>query len=128
MCDLAARYFNPIWPFWDIMHQRVKWCCSICSLKGTLMQIWKSTNIFVFIWKYYVEECETFGVLFLDKRKHIGRFLNLHWYTFKTNISQFRGSSDWFTFQISCSRFPIDLFTKLVFEIWIFTESVLIKL
>ena len=26
-----------------------------CS-KGTLMQIWKSTNIFVCIWKYYVED------------------------------------------------------------------------
>ena len=25
-------------------------------LKGTLMQIWKSANIFVFIWKQYVED------------------------------------------------------------------------
>ena len=25
-------------------------------LKGTLMQIWKSVNIFVFIWKQYVED------------------------------------------------------------------------
>ena len=25
------------------------------ALKGTLTQLWKSANIFVFIWKYYVE-------------------------------------------------------------------------
>ena len=25
------------------------------TMKGTLMQIWKSANIFVFIWKWYVE-------------------------------------------------------------------------
>ena len=30
-----------------------KLCSIICkSFKGTLMQIWKSGNIFVFIWKY----------------------------------------------------------------------------
>ena len=28
----------------------------LSPLKGTLMQIWKSANIFVFIWKYYVED------------------------------------------------------------------------
>ena len=28
----------------------------ITALKGILMQIWKSANIFVFIWKYYVED------------------------------------------------------------------------
>ena len=26
------------------------------SFKGTLMQIWKSANIFVFVWKQYVED------------------------------------------------------------------------
>ena len=26
------------------------------NFKGTLMQIWKSANIFVFIWKWYVED------------------------------------------------------------------------
>ena len=26
------------------------------SFKGTLMQIWKSAKIFVFIWKWYVED------------------------------------------------------------------------
>ena len=26
------------------------------SIKGTLMQIWISANMFVFIWKYYVED------------------------------------------------------------------------
>ena len=26
------------------------------QIKGTLMEIWKSANIFVFIWKRYVEE------------------------------------------------------------------------
>ena len=25
-------------------------------VKGTLMQIWKSGNVFVFMWKYYVED------------------------------------------------------------------------
>ena len=28
----------------------------ILKLKGTLMQIWKSAHIFVFIWKQYAEE------------------------------------------------------------------------
>ena len=27
-----------------------------CFLKGTLLQIWKSAYMFVFIWKYYVED------------------------------------------------------------------------
>ena len=26
------------------------------NIKGTLIQIWKSANIFVFIWKYHVED------------------------------------------------------------------------
>ena len=34
------------------------------SLKGTLMKFWKSTNIFVFIWKRYVEDF-TFKYLLL---------------------------------------------------------------
>ena len=25
-------------------------------IQGTLMQIWKSANIFVFVWKYYAED------------------------------------------------------------------------
>ena len=29
---------------------------SVFIVKGTLMQIWKSANIFVFIWKWYAEE------------------------------------------------------------------------
>ena len=33
-------------------------------IKGTLTQIWKSTNIFVFIWEKYVEDF-TFGLLLL---------------------------------------------------------------
>ena len=37
----------------------VFWIFILCYwglLKGTLMQIWKSANIFVFIWKEYVEK------------------------------------------------------------------------
>ena len=29
--------------------------CKSSNLKGTLMQIWKTANIFVFIWRQYVE-------------------------------------------------------------------------
>ena len=34
----------------ELLH-KVSWS----NIKGTLMQIWKSANIFVFIWKQYVE-------------------------------------------------------------------------
>ena len=30
--------------------------CKTAKFKGTLIQIWKSANIFVFIWKQYVED------------------------------------------------------------------------
>ena len=36
--DLCKEYINPVF-----------------FINGTLMQIWKSANIFVFIWKYYFE-------------------------------------------------------------------------
>ena len=35
-------------------------------IKGTLMQIWKSVNILVFIWKYYVEDFTLKHLLFLE--------------------------------------------------------------
>ena len=55
------------------------------------MQIWKSTNIFVFIWKYYVEDftlkhlfflseseiCEEFALLFEKAWKSGGLQLSL---------------------------------------------------
>ena len=34
----AARFLRCVWPFWDIMHQRVK--------TNALMQIWKSLYMF----------------------------------------------------------------------------------
>ena len=39
----------------EILDKKVHFLCSVLLenilFKGTLMQIWKSTNIFVFIWK-----------------------------------------------------------------------------
>ena len=39
------------------MQDSAQW---LIELKGTLMQIWKSANIFVFIWKWYIEDSKDF--------------------------------------------------------------------
>ena len=46
--NFIPRIFEPGNNHWE------PW--AICYIKGTLMQIWKSANIFVFIWKQYVED------------------------------------------------------------------------
>ena len=38
--------------------------------KGTLMQIWKSANIFVFIWKWYVEDFTLKHLLLFETCAH----------------------------------------------------------
>ena len=38
----------------------------ISAFKGTVMQIWKSVNIFVFIWKWYVEDIILQHLLFFE--------------------------------------------------------------
>ena len=40
--NYTTKFLKHVWPFFNIIHEKVK---------GTLMQIWKSANIFVFIWK-----------------------------------------------------------------------------
>ena len=49
------------------------------SLKGTLMQIWKSANIFVFIWKY-VEDFTLKHILYFEicARKACEKFVYRH--------------------------------------------------
>ena len=41
----------------------ISWCRS--KFKGTLIQIWKSVYIFVFIWKQYVEDVTHWNTFFL---------------------------------------------------------------
>ena len=54
-----------LWKYWHFQSEaKVEQIISIITtpsvscfwVKGTLMQIWKSVNIFVFIWKKYAED------------------------------------------------------------------------
>ena len=55
-CCFAKRKMNH--SNWNICHNK--------RIKGTLMQIWKSVIIFVFIWKYYVEDFTLKHLLFFE--------------------------------------------------------------
>ena len=44
----------------------IKGAGNLFKIKGTLMQIWKSANIFVLIWKSYVEDFTLEHLLFLE--------------------------------------------------------------
>ena len=48
--------------------------------KGTLMQIWESANIFVFVWKYYVDDFILKHLLLFEicARKTCEKFLYKH--------------------------------------------------
>ena len=50
-------------------------------VKGTLMQIWKSANIFVFIWMEYVEDFTLKHLLLFEiyAREICEKFVYKHW-------------------------------------------------
>ena len=50
-------------------------------VKGTLMQIWKSANIFVFIWMEYVEDftLKHLSLFEIYAREICEKFVNKHW-------------------------------------------------
>ena len=50
------------------------------NVKGTLMQIWKSANIFVFRWKWYVEDFTVKHLLLFEicSREICGKFVYKH--------------------------------------------------
>ena len=56
---------------------------TVFLLKGTLMQIWKSANIFVSIWKQYVENLTLKHLLLFEicTQKICEKFVYKHWET-----------------------------------------------
>ena len=57
--DLAQKHQPGV--FWGILFLKFQWTPTKMTIyigvfKGVLMQIWKSVNIFVFIWKWYVDD------------------------------------------------------------------------
>ena len=57
LASLSSRF--PTWP--EKSGQNFEY------LKGTLMQIWKSANIFMFIWKYYAENFTLEHILLFER-------------------------------------------------------------
>ena len=58
--EQPIEYDRNMWTYFQAGLEQMKFCSASetkkLKEKGTLMQIWKSTNIPVFIWKKYVED------------------------------------------------------------------------